>query len=444
MPSIDAAHGAAREWWLVDEATGRLWSVPDSEVLWTFPGLLVQWNTWCEHVLHASHDAFAFVNAEMLLELASRLNTLQTCPNVVLRVADGVFMYAQCVVISRNGGSIGNRLLWPCSYQQHEIVWEQVKDDPSFGVLRTCGVPIRPARSGPELRPSPRCIRNAQAVHRFEHVPRGIREMFALAPCAPFLFRYCAPTLKENWTNAHREKLEHPERIEFGRRRAAERALRETQRKVQLECRLRDPRVKRVLLDGVERGLTLMQKIKGAVDNPCESRDALERRFVFFGDDGLPGDLQSLILASAVDAVLANGDHGCAADDFFAMRRASHQFRAAADAHSRAALLSLQRSINAFVYDGVADSVVERALSSGGIAALTFRRLSCPPNVIMRMLDRGLVGARFVWKRVTAGTDAAELRAAVRAARAARTAHPPTRKHSEKMRELISIAERGN
>jgi hypothetical protein len=399
----------ANDFYVIDERTGLLWSVPSSSVLWRDHPALIPWEVWRSHVVDATVDKNAFVTAEMLISLGHSIDssTLQTSPLAVVATASGSVVYMHSFQLPAISGYVpsaidlalcpagcaapGSAFFWPCAYSHASRVHYKFKQAASltqplghqlanvqfarrvlgFGdALSSPDAEAAAAFGGRTLRPPPKLLLGAQLVSDVSALSSEDRFAWLHAPVAPFLFRENRAHCDQAHRAAIQDKLNDPWRSAFSASSRTRSALREAQLENSLAQRICDDP-------------TVQQRLKLAVKSGVEGfkrrsayGKATKPSFRFFN---LPDELQSLIVGVAVDALFCTTDSMVTARGVHSLRSVNTAMRALADEHASVQLGGAATALRAFVDTGATTPALDAVLSNGRLSSWTFTRFSCSP-----------------------------------------------------------------
>ena len=211
------------------------------------------------------------------------------------------------------------------------------------------------------------------------------RDFFVSVSCAPYLFRDCSYTLEQYWKSTRLHKEHFPSRLALKNRIGREAELRKLRSVNVLLEKARDPTIEKRVLENATNGMKVLNDLMDNA-NVCAKRMRIAERPVsecrptaFFGNEGLPHEIQSKILLMSVQAAFSNPDSRAAHRQFASIRSACSAFR------TEATLLG-----DELVSDVIDD--IQRFVSTGRSrrtelgSSWIYRELACPPSMIMRGL----------------------------------------------------------
>jgi hypothetical protein len=376
--------------YVVDERTGALFSVPPASVLVRENPAPIAFDAWRRHVVDAAHDENSFVQAEMLTALCTFLNfSTAVCPHVVLRGVRGSVVYAVRVVLTdvetatQSPKCAGASMLWLCSYNQHAAVFSLINayiaDAEQWGTsfvdfirrFVELGMPVTPELPSLDIRPSPTQIVGAERVLDYTNTTSDLR-----------LFWLCSPTRDRLF----REEDEEDEnvRMNFAEHRRRRDHLLEVQQAARIA---KNSGMHRTLNVATKRGRDALAALKTARPKHPTPAPSTAPRTAPFPLSQLGGDVVAHIVGIATSAVFETHDVEEAGRAAGALRLVSKSFRSAAALFARARIRSVALELARFVALGDASGEVESALARGGLPTLTYELFSCSPLQIIDTLD---------------------------------------------------------
>jgi hypothetical protein len=379
---------------MIDERTGRLWKIPpealDSQLRerQIVPG----WR-WRSQFLSANKDAYTFLTAEVLdcMSCPGTDAHVQAHPTLVFKsITENHVVYTRNILVEhRKWKDYGGSFCWPVSYEQHD---------------RLCGTVLGPQsvlapNSYYERRPSPDFIYGATLVSEIEtELTASERDFYSNSCCAPYLFRDCYQSLEQYWRSAKRHKEHHPDRLALKCRLKREEERRRIKDVHTLLKRSHDPCVSKLVVRNAKRGMRVLDEL---MQNPPVKQTESQKRpklvfTSFFGQEGLPLDIQGAVLQSFVEATFSIADSKQAFKQLKALRLVCKSVNAMLTETANFILKNACTEALAFVNDGITmnDS---RATS---LQYWTYREFGCPPAFLMELAD-GSSGCPYrpIWQR---------------------------------------------
>jgi len=362
---------------MVDERSGKLWNVPPSALVIQLRGpLAVSHQAWNTKFLNTNKDAFAFLTAEVALEIAGR-SELPT--HVFESSKEGCVIYTIAISVQNSRWSdFGSTFHWPMSFERHFELGEQSQ---SFGA------PVPPIfdiqHDYHPQRPHPSFISGSKMVLDVAtELNASQRDFYLNACCAPYLFRDCSYSLEQYWKSTKRHKEHHPHRLALKHRMKREEERRKLENLQTLLERSNDPNVEKLVVRNAKRGIQVLSEL---MQNTNDSQYELKRRRLnftsFFGNEGLPLELQSVIVKMCVEDTLSNSDSTEAWKVFKSYRNVSVGFREIA---SEIATL-LVRDASADLCGFICKGVPLRQPRMDSFHYWTYRELGCSPTGLVNM-----------------------------------------------------------
>ena len=368
---------------LIDEHDSSLWKVPEASLASAeLGGINVIDNAdFVQHVLPAKRDNLAFFNAEMietLVGLPFNDPVAQSLPRPSHKfhgATPGTFVLANCIRVLQSAWSgYGAPFLWLYSFESHNAAQRRLDVGPF-------DLPVEPARAGrlSSVRPSPQSLRGAARVTDFAKLTASERDFYLSVPVAPVLFYDCALNLEKYWRTTRSHKEAAPQRVAFKTRLRRDSERRKVENVSVLLEKAADPLVERNVVENARHGLLVLTELNNSKRAMCWGDDRTAQHPPdFFGPNGLPMELQSLVVRYAVEGALANPSPRESTAALSALRLTSSQFCKQATLLADLAVLGAVKAIRSFVLDAESLSP-ERALRP---ASWTYREFGTSPHVL--------------------------------------------------------------
>jgi len=424
---------------MIDETSGRLWRIPQTSIVASLGHTAhVSAKAWRQHVEAAKRDTYAFVNAEILDPFANQT------PGHVLKsnlytTNIPVVVYTQTVAISTPGcGAVACNFHWSLSYESHAKIQTQ-----NPVLLRPFGMPLRPNISTMARRPSPRDILGAVPVTDFATELDAVdREFFVNTSCASYIFRDCSSSLAQYWSATKLHKECHPSRVAIQNRIGRETELRRIQNVNTLLDRSRDPAIANIVRTNADHGMRILGELMEITN--ADGRSQRHKRgctgVCFFGDTGLPSELQVSILSMCVASAFASPEIRTTRRAFSAIRLTCTVFQTESSRIANTLIRSASNELQRFVALGEPMN----ASRMENVSAWTYRELGCPASLLLHVVYGPSASIDPFW-RYLASRGCSGLSAAICAERAKRRTCTVTQtasggNHSSRMLKLMSIA----
>ena len=378
---------------MIDETSGTLWKIPESSISLstTQPSVSVPSKSWLNFIDHAKRDAYTFVNAEVVIDLQRHVQDRPPTPTHVL-LASGSnettprVVYTQSVTISHTHfRGYASTFHWALSFEQHAEVFAQAQRSNSQHLLEQ-GDALAPKLSSLyHQRPCPSAVQGATRVIDFgSELTAAERDFFVSVSCAPYLFRDCSYTLEQYWKSTRLHKEHFPSRLALKNRIGREAELRKLRSVNVLLEKARDPTIEKRVLENATNGMKVLndlmdntnvcaKRIRIAYDRPVSKG----RPTAFFGDEGLPHEIQSKILLMSVQTAFSNPDCRAAHSQFASIRSTCSAFRTEATLLGDQLVTDAMDDLQRFVSTGIS-----RRMELG--SSWVYRELACPPSMLMR------------------------------------------------------------
>jgi len=375
---------------MTDETSGTLWKIPKSSILLSHPNANVPSKSWLNFIDHAKRDAYTFVNAEVIRDLQRHVQAPPPLvPGHVLASGSGEtprVVYTQSITISHSHfKNYASAFHWALSFEQHAEVFTQAQTTGSRPLL-DLGVPMEPKLSSLyHQRPCPSAIHGATRVVDFaSEITAEEREFFASVSCAPYLFRDCSYSLEQYWKSTRLHKEHFPSRMALKTRIGREDELRNLRNVRGLLEKAQDPTIEKLVLENAKNGMKVLNELMDVTNGVvCAKRKRIIGRSdhqstTFFGDAGLPYEIQSKILLVCVKEAFANPDCRATQREYASIRSTCRAFEL------DATLLG-NRQISGAIHD------LQRFVSTGTMASCkmklgswTYKEFACPPSMLLR------------------------------------------------------------
>jgi hypothetical protein len=380
---------------MIDETAGAIWKIPESSIglSHTHPNVSVPSKSWLNFIENAKRDAYTFVNAEVVLDLQRHVQDRPPTPAHVLLATESTettprVVYTQSVTIFHpHFRGYASTFHWALSFEQHTEVFAQAQRTDSRQLLEL-GEPVAPKLSSLyHQRPCPSAVQGATRVVDFaSEITACEREFFVSVSCAPYLFRDCSSTLEQYWRSTRLHKEHFPSRMALKNRIGREAELRKLRSVHMLLEKARDPTIEKRVLENATNGMKVLndlmdvtnvcaKRIRIAYDSPPVSEG--RPTTAFFGDDGLPHEIQSKILLMGVQAAFSNPDCRAAHCQFASIRSTCSAFRTEATLLGDQLVTDAMDDLQRFVSTGCS-----RRTEIG--SSWVYRELACPPSMLLR------------------------------------------------------------
>jgi hypothetical protein len=362
---------------MVDERSGKLWNVPPNALVIQLRGPLeVSHQAWNTKFLNTNKDAFAFLTAEVALELAGR-SELPT--HVFESSKEGCVIYTIAISVQNSRWSgFGSTFHWPVSFEKHFELGEQSQ---SFGA------PVPPIfdiqHDYHPQRPHPSFISGSTMVLDVAtELNASQRDFYLNACCAPYLFRDCSYSLEQYWKSTKRHKEHHPHRLALKHRMRREEERRKLENLQTLLERSNDPNVEKLVVRNAKRGIKVLSELmQNAPDVQYVSKRRKLNFTSFFGNEGLPLELQSVIVKMCVQHALSNSDSAEAWKMFKSFRNVSVGLREIASEIGTSLVRDASADLCAFICKGMP----LRQSRMDSFHYWTYRELGCSPTCLVDM-----------------------------------------------------------
>jgi hypothetical protein len=212
------------------------------------------------------------------------------------------------------------------------------------------------------------------------------RHFYLNACCAPYLFRDCSHSLEQYWKSAKRHKEHHPDRLALKCRLQREEERRRMRQVHTLLERSQDPVVVRTVVNNAKRGIKVLNELmdNAFVTQYTENEKLPKRQFTsFLGEQGLPLEIQSMIIKTALETSFAVCDAKQSFRQFKSLRLVSKDVAKIATESANSILRDAASEASGFVDHGT-------AMSSSRMHSLhywTYRELGCSPNNLLELVD---------------------------------------------------------
>ena len=413
---------------IIDETSGKLWKFPKTSILASSAPATVSAKSWTDHFDNAKRDSYTFVNAEVIGSFTASRHLLKaaTYTNSVPIVVSTKTVSIAHPKFSNYGGSFH----WPISFEASMHLATDLK--PKFGDVY-------------QQRPSPADIFGAVQVAEYavELFPSE-REFLLRVSCAPYIFRDCSEMLEQYWRSTRLHKECHPSRIAIQTRMGRESELRRILNVNTLLEKAKDPEIEFIVRKNASRGMRVLGELLEITNDAGRGSRRRKREHAiggvcFFGVNGLPLELQSVILSMCVKAIFAYPDSVTASRTFAALRSTCKLFQSESCSIGNRLISGAHHELNSFVLCGkpLRDSRMS------GLASWTYREFGCPPSLLLHGLD-DRNDAAVPWLAYLRARTAAGLAANVCTERAKRFASNATRERSivqssARMAKLLGI-----
>lgn len=352
---------------MIDELSGKLWAIPTSSRLrqWTAPSKISD-DVFNANVDFARHDVNSFVNAEQLLGICESQRPISS----VWATTDARVVYCKEIAIEGRYGCQSN-FLWALSFAQQTNVYATAVQmtHQLLGFGASVSPPLLEA-SGMALRPNPSVILGAELVEDLTLLRPQDREFLLRAPTAPYLFRDASDALVDFWKATKRHKEAAPGRQH--------------------------------LFANLNRAKTVVQK------TPLPPA---RRETIFFGENGLPQDIQEKIVQLVVQDALLTCESKRAQRQFSAIVCTATLFKSIAVAFVETQLRDAINSLAAFVCTGEPFA----AHRARFISNWSYREMCAPPQLLLSLSRPvrapGTLATEFFAKRVSSKLSAGVCRA---------------------------------
>ena len=368
---------------LIDEHDSSLWRVPERSLASGQVGGInvIDNSAFVQHVLAAKRDNLAFFNAEMIETLAglpfndsAKLHA--PMPSHKLHGAThGSFVFANAVRVLNSAWSCyGSPFLWLYSFESHNSVQRRADVGPF-------DLPVEPTRGGrlSSVRPSPASVRGAERVTDFAKITASERDFYLSCPVAPFVFFDCALNLVKYWRSTRSHKEAAPQRVAFKTRLRRDSERRKVENVTILLEKASDPLVERNVVENARQGLQVLTELTNSKRSSLfDGGKVAHPPPDFFGPNGLPMELQSVVLRYAVEDALGSTSPAQSVAALSSLRLTSRHFWKHATVLADIAVVRAVYAVRSFVMDAAPLSP-ERAQRP---AAWTYRELGISPHAL--------------------------------------------------------------
>ena len=363
---------------VVDEILGELWTIPFGSLVATLgEPIVLSHKTWTNRFINTSIDSNAFLTAEVANELSGSSRSFPT--HVFASGVEGRVVYTRAASIKNNSrwNEYGNLFHWPVSFEGHFDLNAELEEfglavSPTFGLQN-------------HQRPHPSSIKGSKVVVDFatELVPSQ-REFYLSACCAPYMFRDCSFSLEQYWRSTKRHKEHHPNRLALKHRMQREQELRTLNSVNTLLEKSADPDVGKLVARNAKLGMRVLNDLLKTTTTKEEEAVSTRRRNAggfasFFGDNGLPLELQRRIVEMAVESTLAQCESLKAWKMFTSMRLTCKDVGSMASESSN----SLIRSASADLCNFVCTGAVLHEARMCNFQHWTYRDFGCSPTCLI-------------------------------------------------------------
>lgn len=399
---------------MIDETNGRVYQIPPESIVLHYPTATssIRYALWCEHVLNAKQDVYAYINAEMILSITG--SSAPTC--ILKHEENGKHVYAQILEIDNapvelaeygvDPKCLGGCFLWPLSYNQHNKVWNKVLNNRPSNSMADHQPVLSPSMTDaaslrfPYLRPRPCDVRGAREVRTTTSLSGTDRFSMMLFPVSPFLFRD-GGARRDRYRRAFVKYIEqlpnrnaHKKRVAMemtSRKRSDRSELRELYVQNAENCKIAR------FIRNVPGVIDDLRAISGAASGCLDVAAAAcasspKRRCVAVAPpvaaapaaaaaaccfDDLPPDMQGLILRRACASVLSEPDIGLSKQRACDLRLVSKSFnRLTTDELYSEITVTIQR---------VVGSITDGGFDPYRACIHSYRHLSCPPHSLLEV-----------------------------------------------------------
>jgi hypothetical protein len=397
-----AAFAPEMQMYMIDESTGSIYEIPRESIISFHPTATscMKYAIWCEHVLNAKQDVYAYTNAEMIVSISQ-----SSSPTCILKHSDtNEYIYAQVIELKNapielceygvNPQKLGGSFLWPLSYNQHDLVWRKVCSRGASSGMSGYPPILNPDVSAcslraPCMRPRPWDVFGAREAA--STTLSGTDRFSALLfPVSPFLFRD-GRARRDRYSRAIGKYVEqqpirtaHKKRVAIemtSRKRSDRHELRELYVENSKNCSITR------FIRNVPIAINDLRTISGVHENgfaDCASSSkrrlvtppaTAPRSAVCF--EGLPHDVQCLILRRACTSILSTPDIGLS-------KQRTRDLLLVSKAFNKIVTDELYASITGMLYR-IVGSITDGNFDPYMACVHSYRQLSCPPHSLLEV-----------------------------------------------------------
>ena len=370
-------HSQFEIFFMIDEQSGLLWKIPISslKVQISEPIFIAQ-DRFNERFAHSNKDSNAFLTAEIVEDLAgSKAIGLPT--HVFNSHVRGHVVYTKAITVESKLNKLQNATQFhlAVSFEEHFRIHYSEADYSVQSIIDLGKIATQELDSnsnGYSQRPPPSSIKDAKLVVDLStELDAMQRELYATVCCAPYVFRDCFSNISVYWNSTQKHKEHHPLRIALKNRRRREEEQRQIDNVQTLLKRSTDPKMAKVLINNANSGIRVLSDLLQTNNRPKLSKS---RQFTnFFGDEGLPIELQKYIVENFIDSILSKCDSKLSWASFKSVLLVSKQFYTIATTATNSKVSAARAQIIEFVHHGVVKSKIN----------FTYNELSCSPSMLL-------------------------------------------------------------
>lgn len=371
---------------MINEQTGSLWSIPKKSLVAELSQpIYITQDRFKKKFADSTKDSNAFLTAEIVDELSGK-NDVNLPTHVFKSCVLGRVIYTKAVTVESglNQGKYAKQFHLAVSFEEHFKLHNSSSDN-SIQSIVGLGQIVTPELDSTlnrhVQRPPPSSIKDARLVADVAtELDAMQRELYVTACCAPYLFRDCFSNIKVYWNSTQRHKEHHPSRLALKNRLRREEEQRQIHNVQTLLKRSKDPQMAKILVRNATSGIRVLSDLmqNGPTVHPVQLKLPKSRQFTsFFGEEGLPLDLQKHIGDSFMHSILSTCDSNSSWTLFQNMRLVSKQFNTLATSATNLSISVARDEILEFVRHGTLKSSLN----------FTYQQFACSPTTLLCLKD---------------------------------------------------------